>query len=104
MRYVIADEESSLWGHIFEQDRFEVMTRWAYDRQEERLVAAMEVGGRGADGEWWVKLSPEAAEDLADSVIGANSDAIERPGYWELRESDELPEWASMDVDPPLRP
>lgn len=104
MRYVIADEEGSLWGHIFEDDRPEVMTRWVYDRQEEKLLAAMEAGGRGQNGEWWAKLSSDAAADLAESVIEANFDAIEHPETFGLRESDELPEWAGLDIDPPLNP
>jgi len=104
MRYVIADEDGSLWGHIFEQDGPEVMTRWVYDRETSTIVAAMEVGGRSQNGEWWAKLSEAAMADLAESVIGANSDAIDNPEYWELRESDVLPEWASLELDPPLRP
>lgn len=102
MRYVITDDLQ--WGHIFEGGTSETMCLFAFDRQENRLVAGMVPGGFGAEGQWWTPMSARMLADLEDSLVNANPDALSNPDDWGLSETDDLPEWASDCVAEEYRP
>ena len=90
-RYVVADS----WGHIFDDAEGERMTSWVYDREQGKLIAATyEFEFKTYDA------SPEMLADLEDSVKNANEDCLVRPAYWELEETDELPDWVSATEAP----
>lgn len=81
-RYVIAEN----WGHIF-VGSLENVTRWAYDRFEDRLVnAEIQTAGR------WSALTESAMKDLLESIH--DNDADGSPTDFDLEEADALPEWA----------
>ena len=84
-RYVIAEG----WGHIF-SGTSETMTRWAYDRVEEKLAAAEFKGGPG--GSKWVAMNGADRADLTESI--QDNDADSNPGDFGLAESDDVPQWA----------
>lgn len=105
MRYVIADEEGSLWGHIVSQDGPEIMTRFVYDREAECILVAEQMGTvNNEDGSHsWVPLGGEVLADLEDSLKHANDDALANPDDWGLVESDEVPFWADEHLLPATR-
>lgn len=100
MRYVIADNPGSLWGHIFRDGEPEIMTRFVFDLEDRRLVAGGYQGGYSQSGPWWADMSAEMLADLQDSLVNANPDALDNPEYWGLLSSDELPEWAARPAAP----
>lgn len=84
-RYVYTPDA---WGHIFDEGFGEVMTRWAYDTREEKLVGALVQDNRD-----WNPVSADELADLEDSVKDANADALDNPDNWDLAQSDELPDF-----------
>lgn len=90
-RYLVADEPSSLWGHIFDGRR-EVMTRFVFDQSDLKLLAAQIKWD--ANGGWSDANAVELA-DLEDSLVNANEDALDDPANYGLLVADDLPDWAA---------
>lgn len=94
-RYIIAGQEpGTFWGHIFVGKR-EVMTRFAYDAEDERLVGAQIQWNANGD---FVDASREEMADLEDSLKNANPDALSAPHEWNLGVADVLPDWCSLEA------
>lgn len=99
MTYIIADEPSSLWEHIFDEDGKQVKRncRFAYDIRSETIVSAFVL----VDGEW-VEGGHSVRWELEDSLRNANPGALDEPADFGLVEvgEDDLPEWAHHPVAP----
>lgn len=80
-RYLVAEA----WGHIF-AGRTEQMVRFVFDRQAQNMVY-MEFN----DG---TVASRAEMEDVKDSLLNANEEALEDPAGWGLDEEAEIPDWA----------
>lgn len=89
-RYVIADDESSYWGHLFGPGTNETTTRFVFDRERNALASAEYLSGRA-----WLPMDSIMWDNFTDHLVNANPDALEDPGQWGLRTSPDLPEWAS---------
>ncbi len=78
------------WTHIFNEDGVEREreTRFAFDTQT-RTLPLMDVR---RDNKWREASDVEKA-DLLDSLVNANSEALESPEEWDLERSDTLPDW-----------
>lgn len=79
------------WGHIFFPGGPETMTRIVFDR-EDNAVVAMEVMTSGTGK--WAEATQEMREDVTDSIINANPEALDEPSEFGLEGSDEPPQWA----------
>jgi hypothetical protein len=90
-RYVVADH----WGHIFDDRSGEVMTRFAYDRAEGRMVHVQYQRDHA-----WHDGDAATVADVEDSLKNANPDAIVNPQDWDLEATDELPDWAPEPASP----
>lgn len=79
------------WGHLFDEGRRERerTCRIVFD-VETNQVTHMDVR---LASKWRAGTSVERA-DLTDSLVNANSDAIDNPQDWDLKRATELPEWA----------
>ena len=71
------------------------MCKFAYDLDEEELVAA-QVKVNGA----WEEAGRSVLNDLEDSLKDANPDALDDPEAYGLLASEELPEWAAPAATP----
>lgn len=83
-RYLIAQS----WGHIFEGFG-EREVRFVFDRKTGLLVSADINCGV------WQPASRIQRQDVQDSLVNANPEALDRPVEYGLIEADEPPEWAS---------
>lgn len=101
-RYIIADDEGSLWGHLFEGDtsesgkQIERTCRFVFDTQTDKLVAAGIMGKNGSDFD---PATKDECADLEESLIDANPDALTQPEQWGLRCARELPAWARPEIE-----
>ncbi len=96
-RYVIADPAIGKgWPHIFsEYDRHngrqverERMTRFVFDTLENKLINLdVDFGGN------WSLAEDDEIQDVADSLLNANNEALENPAAHGLVGSNELPAW-----------
>lgn len=84
-RYVVSDG----WGHFFQENAPESITRWVYDRESERLVAG--AVRHGHIHPEWEPLDAVQFADIEDSLKTANEDALLNPGHWDLQYADEIP-------------
>ena len=89
-RYVTAEN----WVHHF--DWGQGLTRWVFDR-EAGDVAYMQVE---EDGEWR-RADRAEREDVEDSLLTANPEAIDAPEAWGLVATDDLPDWAAAPAPGP---
>lgn len=100
MRYVIADpEQGNGWDHIFleESDSGRIVqrerdVRFVFDRQTEEVVYMDVFRGHN-----YQASDREEREDLAQSLLEANPEAIEDANENGLIASDTLPDWATDD-------
>lgn len=86
--YLVADEDTSLWPHIFPDGR-ERMTRFAYD-MEQRTLLAVQIQTGPVTG--WRDAEPHETEDVGED-ISTNEPYLD-PGAWDLEVVDALPDWA----------
>ncbi len=86
--YLVADDETSLWGHIFAGQR-EQMTRFVYDMQSDLLLAVQIQTGPVAG---WRNATPEELLDVARD-IDTNRPYAD-PTAWDLAVVETVPEWA----------
>lgn len=86
---LVADEDVSLWGHIFQGKR-EQMTRFVYDMESELLLAVQIQTGPIAG---WRDASPAELLDVA-ADIDANRPYADPEG-WDLAVVDAVPAWAT---------
>jgi hypothetical protein len=83
-QYVVA----LCWGHIFAGSR-EQAVDFVFDRATNRIVY-MEFSSHNDSA---TPATRAEMDDVQDSLINANSEALEDPASWELEEVDELPDW-----------
>jgi len=105
MRYVIAEEPNSLWGHIPYPGAPEIYTRFVYDREDGKMVVAERMGKFSHEdgGYSWFPLDGSLRDELEASLKVANSEALDAPDSWGLVESDEMPVWADQHLPQPAR-
>lgn len=77
------------WEHIFPGNR-RGLVRFVFDRTLKQIVA-MEVQDRDQS---WALANRIQRDDVEDSLLHANPEALEDPGSEDLQESGELPDWA----------
>lgn len=88
-RYVISDD----WSHYFSDDVPEFDTRWVFDRRQWGLTV---LHLKRRSSEVWLMALPDEVQDLDDSLIRANPNALDLEMVdFGVRESDAMPEWAS---------
>lgn len=80
------------WGHIFQGEKSERMTRIVVDTSSELLVAAQVQRNRATD--LFTPATREEMKDLQDSLVNANSEIFERPGEYGLSVTSDFPSWA----------
>jgi hypothetical protein len=78
------------WNHIFVEGRKQVDRdcRFVMDMATNQ-VTHLDI----QRGSKWQASSRAEREDLTDSLVNANPDAIDNPGNWELEIVSELPDW-----------
>lgn len=86
---LVADDDGSLWGHIFQGKR-EQMTRFVYDMESDLLLA---VQIQTAPIAGWRDASPAELLDVA-ADIDANRPYAD-PEAWDLAVVDAVPAWAT---------
>lgn len=80
------------WGHIFEGEKSERMTRIVVDTCSQLLVAAQVQRNGPTDS--FTQAFREEMKDLQDSLVNANGEIFDRPGDYGLTLCEELPSWA----------
>lgn len=80
-RYLVAE----YWGHIFAGSE-EQMVRFVFDREAQDL-AYMEF----SDG---TVATRAEMDDVKDSLLNANREALEDPAGWGFDEEADIPDWA----------
>jgi hypothetical protein len=92
-RYVISGD----WSHYFSDSVPEFDTRWVFDRRRWGLTV-LHVKRRPS--EVWLMALPDEIQDLDDSLIDANPNALDiEMDDFGVREADELPEWVDDAID-----
>ncbi|MEG0869656.1 MAG: hypothetical protein RSG77_21825 [Hafnia sp.] len=85
---------TGFWGHIFEGERSDRMTRIVLDPVNQKLVAA-QVQRQRAMADSFSNATADEMSDLEDSLVNANGELFTTPGDYGLERVDELPEWAA---------
>lgn len=86
---LVADDDTSLWGHIFHGQR-EQMTRFVYDMESDLLLAVQIQTG---PIEGWRDASPDELLDVA-ADIDTNRPYADPEG-WDLAVVEAVPTWAA---------
>lgn len=99
--YLIADPDMSSskgWQHYIGTDNGEKLmtTRFVFDLGDKEIKRA----DAFYEGEW-CRLTWEDIEDLEDSLLGGNPEAIDDPEKYGLAPSQELPDWAAPEAPTP---
>ncbi|GJD90872.1 hypothetical protein BHAOGJBA_4415 [Methylobacterium hispanicum] len=90
--YLVADENTALWPHIFHDQR-ERMTRFVYDMDQKRLLAVQIQTGPVAG---WRDAETHEFDDVAEDV--SCNEPFKDPDGWDLVVVDALPLWAESIV------
>nr|WP_011923090.1 hypothetical protein [Pseudomonas fluorescens]CAM96314.1 hypothetical protein pQBR0282 [Pseudomonas fluorescens SBW25] len=85
---------SGNWGHIFEADERERMTRIVIDAESQKLVFAQIQRIRSMDSTYSEASHHEMA-DLEESLLDANAELFNDPVGFGLITTDAIPEWAA---------
>lgn len=80
------------WNHIFVEGSKQVDRdcRFVMDMATNQ-VTHLDI----SRGSKWQASSRAEREDLTDSLVNANPDAIDNPGNWELEIASKLPDWVA---------
>ena len=84
-KYLIANA----WNHIFE-GRTPSEVRFVFNVAEE-TISHMQI----CTHEGWEAAMRQQAEDVLDSLLNANPEALDYPGNYGLTKSNHLPAWAA---------
>lgn len=89
--FIIADEASTCWGHIFTEEDCEIERdcRFVYDIAAEKIVHLEIMVAHG-----WSDADAAETADVEDSLKNANEEAVKYPERWGLAVLDVLPDWA----------
>lgn len=87
LRYIHGD-----WTHLFGSGRREDIVRLVFDREEKSIVA-MQIADGPFEGDF-VDATAAQIEDVQDSLMNANPDALESPADFGLSRSYEMPAWS----------
>lgn len=91
---------SGNWSHIFTQGGPDTHTRIVFDKEENRVVA-MELHAPRFGG--WIQATRSHREDVTDSIVNANPEALTEPENWGLSSSDAPPMWSLKYIEwPPV--
>lgn len=82
------------WGHIFEGEEHERMTRIVIDADAQKLVFAQIQRIRSMDSSYKEAERAEMA-DLQDSLLNGNSELFDDPAGHGLTVTEGLPDWAA---------
>ena len=91
-RFLVADENTSLWGHIFPDQR-ERMTRFVFEMETVLLLAVQIETGPVAG---WRDATPAEVLDVAEDL--ATNRPFDDPAVWDLAVVDAAPAWAEQTV------
>lgn len=84
---------SGYWGHIFEGEEQERMTRVVVDAEGRKLVLVLIQRIKSIESTY-SEASTAEMHDLEDSLLNANDDLFEAPEEHGLIRTDGLPDWA----------
>lgn len=85
---------SGNWGHIFEVEEHERMTRIVIDAESHKLEFAQVQRMRSKDATYSEACRHEMADE-EESLLDANADLLNDPVGFGLISSDEIPVWAA---------
>lgn len=85
---------SGNWGHIFDGEQQERMTRIVVDADAQKLVFAQVQRIRSMESSYKEAVREEMA-DLEDSLLNGNSELFDYPEGFGLIVTEGLPEWAA---------
>jgi hypothetical protein len=91
-RFLVADEDTSLWGHIFPDQR-ERMTRFVFE-METSLLLAVQIETGPVSG--WRDATPAELLDVAEDLV--TNRPFDDPAAWDLGIADSAPIWAERIV------
>lgn len=83
------------WGHIFDGDQSERLTRIVIDAQSRKLIR-MEVQRNRSVNNSYTEASRIEVADVEDSLVNANSEVFDTPADFGLISTNDLPDWAAL--------
>lgn len=82
------------WGHLFESDKDERMTRLVIDAQSHKVLRA-DIQANRAIGDNFREAELAELESLQQSLTGANPEVFDTPDDFGLERADDLPYWVT---------
>ena len=86
------------WGHIFEGERSERMTRVVLDATT-RKVLVLQVQRNRAVADSYGLSSRTELLDVEDSMVNANPELFDDPNAFGLEATGSLPDWATSQIE-----
>lgn len=82
------------WGHLFQGDNAERMTRILVDAANHKLIR-MDVQSNRAINDSYREASREELDDVQDSLVNGNPEVFDSPEDYGLLGMDTLPDWVT---------
>lgn len=86
------------WGHIFEGERSERMTRVVLDATTRKVLVLQVQRNRAAADSYGLSSRTELL-DVEDSMVNANSELFDEPSAFGLEATGSLPDWATSQIE-----
>lgn len=80
------------WNHIFPGEKSDRMTMVLIDAESEKVIGAMVQRNRSMEDSF-SKATSDEINDLHDSITNANPEVFEDPSDFDLKYTDEFPDW-----------
>ncbi len=86
------------WGHIFEGERSERMTRVLKDATTRKVLVLQVQRNRAAADSYGLSSRTELL-DVEDSMVNANPELFDEPSAFGLEATGSLPDWATSQIE-----
>ncbi len=86
------------WGHIFEGERSERMTRVVLDATTRKVLVLQVQRNRAAADSYELSSRTELL-DVEDSMVNANPELFDEPSAFGLEATGSLPDWATSQIE-----
>ncbi|HBP1602147.1 TPA: hypothetical protein L5U90_003249 [Pseudomonas aeruginosa] len=86
------------WGHIFDGERSERMTRVVLDATTRKVLVLQVQRNRAMTDSYGLSTRTELL-DVEDSLLNANPELFDDPGAFDLEVSDSMPDWATTQIE-----
>lgn len=86
------------WGHIFEGERSERMTRVVLDATTRKVLVLQVQRNRAAADSYGLSSRTELL-DVEDSMVNANPELFDEPSAFGLEATGSLPDWATSQIE-----